>query len=209
MLGTAVQAQHNALIMVPGHLIPTQCLVTDAYKRLRLADVDADLITQIVETITEQPLRYAARLMLVRSLAVGLDIGMRILPAEVLSPIVTALTWTVLQVACAVTSLCHLTDALLAQAQLPRQYGGMFLTSPSIKLQVAYSVSLAASWRLPYHWLHQGGLRVTAAFTSTDMSRAANLLEDLHTYNVWIHVFSAPCAGQHSDGFSKGSDQFS
>jgi hypothetical protein len=199
VLGTAAQSAHSTLITTPAHPIPMKRLVVDVHKRLELATSDAELLINMAETTTEMPVRYAAWLMLVRSLAVRLDFDMRILPADILSPIVTQFTATLLRVAKAILHLPDLSDPMMAQAQLPGQFGGLFLTNPFIKLQVAHLASMAASWKHTFHWAQQQGLSETEAFTSIDTSHATNLLEDLHTSNIWINVFGMPCPGQHPD----------
>jgi hypothetical protein len=199
VLGTAAQAGNSTLITVPDHPIPLQRIVADAHSRLLQTDADADLLVQMVETKTEQPMRYAAWLMLVRSLAVRMDFDMRILPAEVLSPLILHLTATLLRTARSILGLPHLSDIMLAQAQAPGQFGGMFLTNPFIKLQVAHLASMAASWKHTFHWLQSRGVPETQAFTSIDTTHATFLLEDLHTSNIWLNVFGAPCTGQHPD----------
>ena len=83
--------------------------------------------------------------MLTRSLAARLDFDMRILPATILTPAITAFTATLLRVARTILNLPALTDAMPAQAQLPGHHGGVFLTNPFIELQVAHLASIAAS----------------------------------------------------------------
>ena len=70
---------------------------------------------------------------------------MRILPATILAPAITAFTATLLRVARTILDLPALTDAMLAQAQLPGHLGCLFLTNPFIKLQVEHLASIAAS----------------------------------------------------------------
>ncbi len=95
--------------------------------------------------------------MLTRSLAVRLDFDMRILPATTLYPLITSFTSMLLCTARAILDLPSLTDDMLAQAQLPGSYGGLFPTSPFIKLQVAHLASLSSAWSHTYKWLQSQG----------------------------------------------------
>ena len=147
MLGTAAQAQHSTLITHPAHHTPTKLLLADAFSRLKQAETDAELLTRMVSTTTEVPHRYAAWLMLVRSLAVRSDFDMRILPAHLMTTIVTSLNAMLINPAKHVLGLSHLTDIMVAQVQSPGQFGGLFLTNPFIKLQAAHVASLAAFWK--------------------------------------------------------------
>ena len=57
---------------------------------------------------------------------------MRILPTTILTPAIITFTSTLLRVARSILDLPALTDAMLAQAQLPGHLGGLFLTHPFI-----------------------------------------------------------------------------
>ena len=104
----------------------------------------------MAQTCTDVPVRYAAWLMLTRSLASRLDFDMRILPATILTPAITTFTSTLLQTARTILNLPHLADIMMAQAQLPGCLGGLFLTKPFIKLQVAHLASVASSWKYTF-----------------------------------------------------------
>ena len=88
---------------------------------------------------------------------------------------------------------------MLAQVQLPGHLGGLFLTNPFIKLQVAHLASVASSWSHTFNWLQKRGLSQAAAFTAIDTQKATHLLEDLHTSNIWVSTFGHACAG-HAPG---------
>ena len=107
----------------------------------------------MAQTNTDVPVRYAAWLLLTRSLASRLDFDMRILPASILTPAISAFTSTLLKTASTILNLPHLTDIMLAQAQLPGHLGGLFLTNPFIKLQVAHLASVSSSWKHTFEWL--------------------------------------------------------
>ena len=85
----------------------------------------------MAQTSTDSPVRYAAWLVLTRSLASRLDFDMRILPAATLTPTINAFTATLLHTASVILDLPNITNAMLAQAQLPGHLGGLFLTNPS------------------------------------------------------------------------------
>ena len=68
--------------------------------------------------------------MLVRSLAVRMDFDMRVLPADLLTPLITVHTAMLFRVAKHILGLSEITDVMQVQMQLPDQYGGMFLTPP-------------------------------------------------------------------------------
>ena len=98
-VGTVAQAQHSALITLPDSPLPGNRLTADAHARLKQMEEDAELLEQMAVTQTEQPVRYTARPMLTRSLAVCLDSDMRILPAKSVTPIVTSFIARLLQAA--------------------------------------------------------------------------------------------------------------
>ena len=166
--------------------------LADATLRAEQANDDANLLIHMVETTCEVPVRYAAWLMLVRSLAVRMDFDMRVLPADLLTPLVTSHTAMLFRVAKHILGLSAISDVMLVQMQLPGQYGGLFLTNPLIKLQVAHLASMAASWNHTYTWLQQQGLTETAAFTAIDTKQATALLEDLRESNIFLDIFGRP-----------------
>ena len=85
--------------------MPLIVLLAEAHSRLSNADSDAQLLRELVATSCEQPTRYAAWLMLVRSLAVRLDVDMRILPSSVLAPMICTFTQTLITTAQAIIGL--------------------------------------------------------------------------------------------------------
>ena len=78
-----------------------------------------------------------------RFLAIRLDLDMHIFPAEGLTLIVTSFIARLLHAAKTILELPFLTDAMMAQVQLPGSLEGLSLTNPFIKLQVAHLASLA------------------------------------------------------------------
>jgi len=117
VLGTAAQAEHSCLITLPSSSASTNTLLEeDANKRLASTQKDAVLLQQMAQTSTDSPVRYAAWLMLTRSLASRLDFDMRILPAATLTPTINAFTATLLHTAAVILDLPDLTNAMLAQA---------------------------------------------------------------------------------------------
>ena len=111
--------------------------------------------------------------MLVRSLAVRLDFDMRVLPADLLTPIIVAHTALLFRTAKHILALPHVSDVMLTQIQLPGHLGGIFLTNPLIELQVAHLASMAASWNHTFHWLQKQGLTQAAAFSAIDTTQAS------------------------------------
>ena len=196
VLGSAAQSDHSCPITLPTSQVPSLVLLAGAHKRLQQAQTDADLLERMAQTPTEVPVRYAAWLMLTRSLSSRLDFDMRILPVTILTLAITAPSASLLRVARTILNLPALTDAMLAQAQLPGHHGGLFLTNPFIKLQVAHLASFAASWKHTFEWFQRRGLTETQAFTAIHTQQATDLLEDLHTSNIWVDAFGYPCAGQ-------------
>ena len=93
---------------------------------------DADLLEQMAESSTDVLVHYAAWLMLTLSLAVRMEFDMRILPAETLTPVITAFTARLLRVAKSVLGLTSIPDTMLAQAELPGLLGGLFVANPFI-----------------------------------------------------------------------------
>ena len=87
----------------------------------------------------------------------NMDFDMGILPATLLTPVITAFTAILLRVAKTILGLTAITDAMMAQAQLPSHLAGFFLTNPFIKLQVVHLASLAASWKHTFQWLQLRG----------------------------------------------------
>ena len=119
VLGTAAQAKQSTLVIIDAHPIPMQKLFAGAAERARQADLDANLLIHIVETSCKQPLRYAAWLMLVCSLAVRLDFHTRILSSDILTALVTAHAAMLFQVAKHILGLPRVSDIILTQMQLP------------------------------------------------------------------------------------------
>ena len=166
--------------------------LADATMRAEQANNDASLLIHMVETTCEVPVRYAAWLMLVRSLAVRMDFDMRVLPADLFAPRLTSHTAMLFRVARHILGLTEINDLMLVQMQLPGQYGGLFLTNPLIKLQVAHLASMAASWNHTYSWLQLQGLTETAAFSAIDTKQATALLEDLRESNIFLDISAGP-----------------
>ena len=135
---------------------------------LQHAQEDARLLKEMALTPTKQCTKYAAWLMLCRSLAVRLDFDMRILPKEVLLPIITELNDAILDAAQIIANLPDLSAAQLSQIQLPGHLGGLFLTNPLVKLEVAHLSSIAASWHPTYMWLLEKGYDATLAANAID-----------------------------------------
>ena len=146
VLGTVARAKHSTLITNTAHPIPMAGLLADVTVRSQQVDNDAELHIHMVETTCEVPVPYAAWLMLVRSLAVRLDFDMRMLPASLLTPIITAHIAMLFRVTKHILGHSKMTDVMLVQMQMPCQSGEMFLTNPMIKLQVAHFASMAISW---------------------------------------------------------------
>ena len=92
----------------------------------------------MVATSCEQPTRYAAWLMLVRSLAVSFDFDMRILPSSVIAPTICDFTQTLITTAQTILGLGDLSVLSIEQIQLPGCFGGLYLPNPLIKLQVSH-----------------------------------------------------------------------
>ena len=121
ILGTAAQAIHSTLITSPVHPIPMVVQLADATMRAEQANNDASLLIHMVETTCEVPVRYAAWLMLVRCLAVRMDFDMRVLPADLLTPLITSHTAMLFRVAKHILGLTEIDDLMLVQMQLPGQ----------------------------------------------------------------------------------------
>ena len=86
-------------ISLPSHPMPLDILLADSHSCFNNADSDAQLLRDMVATSCEQPTRYAAWLMVVRSLAVRLDFDMRILPSSILAPMICTFTQTLITTA--------------------------------------------------------------------------------------------------------------
>ena len=69
ILGSAASGSHKTTITLPSHPTPIPLLLAETHARFVNANADAQLLRQMVATSCEQPTRYAAWLMLVRSLA--------------------------------------------------------------------------------------------------------------------------------------------
>ena len=172
VLGSAASGSHKTTISLPSHPTPINLLLAEAHARFNNADSDAQLLRDMVATSCEQPTRYAAWLMLVRSLAVRLDFDMRILPSSVLAPMICDFTQTLITTAQAIIGLGDLPTLCIEQMQLPGCYGGLYLPNPPVKLQVAHLSSLAASWRHTYNWLQRCGFTECEAFSAIPTKEA-------------------------------------
>ena len=151
----------------------------------------------MVATSCEQPTRYAAWLMLVRSLAVRLDFDMRILPSSVLAPTICDFTQTLITTAQAIIGLGDLSNLSIEQIQLPGCYGGLYLPNPLVKLQVAHLSSLAASWRHTYNWLQRCGFNECAAFSAIPTKEAQLSLNHFSTLNIFVTPFGSICTSNY------------
>ena len=123
VLGSAASGSHKTTISFPSHPTPINLLLAEAHARFNNADSDAQLLRDMVATSCEQPTRYAAWLMLVRSLAVRLDFAMRILHSSVLAPMICDFTQTLITTAQAIIGLGDLPTLCIEQMQLPGCYG--------------------------------------------------------------------------------------
>ena len=186
---------HSTLITSPVYLILMAGLLADVTLRSKQADDDADLFIHMVETTCEIPVRYAALLMLVRSLAVRLDFDMSIPPSDLLALLITAHTATLFRVAKHILGLSRITDPMLVQMQLPGQYGCMFLTNPLIKLQVAHLASMAASLNHTSDWLRHQGFTEVNALNAMNTTQATALLEDLRNSTIFLAYLADPVQG--------------
>ena len=192
VLGSAASGTHKATISLPSHPTPVNILISEAHERYNTACQDAQLLKSMVTTSCEQPTRYAAWLMLVRSLAVRLDFDMRILPSSILAPIICDFTQTLITTAQTIIGLGDLPTLSIEQLQLPGSHGGLYLTNPIIKLQVSHLASLAASWRHTFNWLQSCGINECAAFSSIPTKETQLSLDHLSTqhsrYPLWLHL---------------------
>ena len=75
---------------------------------------------------------------------------------------------------------------MLLQAQLPGNFGGMHLTSPLVKLQVAHLASIAASWKPTFDWLKALGYSETSAFAAIDTDNPRTTLRMLAGKGIFI-----------------------
>ena len=162
VLGTAAAGEHATLITLNHD--STDIVVADVRARLQHAQSDAKLLVEMAhqsdakllvemaQTPTKQHIKYAAWLMLCRSLAVRLDFDMRILPKGVLLSTLSEFNTSILETARSIAELPHLTSGQMSQLQLPGHLGGLFFTNPLIKLEVAHLSSVAASWHPTYLW---------------------------------------------------------
>ena len=153
VLRSAASGSHKTTISLPTHPIPLNILLAETHSRFVDADSDAQLLRGMVATSCDQPTRYAAWLMLLRSLAVRLDFDMRILPSSVITPMICAFTQILVTTAQAIMGLGDLSTLCIEQIQLSGCHGGLCLPNPMVKLQVAHLSSMTASWRHTYEWL--------------------------------------------------------
>ena len=145
-------------------------------------------------TPTKQHTKYAAWLMLCRSLAVRLDFDMRILPKEVLLPVISEFNSTILETARSIANLTGLTAGQMSQLQLPGHLGGLFLTNPLIKLEVAHLSSVAASWHPTYQWLLEKGYETSLAANSIDTHAATRSLRALAEQHIYVSAAGEICS---------------
>ena len=193
VLGSAASGSHKTTISLPSHPTPISILLAEAHARYTTASQDAQLLKDMVTTSCEQPTRYAAWLMLVRSLAVRLDFDMRILPSSVLAPLICDFTQTLITTAQTIIGIGDLSTLSIEQLQLPGHQGGLFLTNPIVKLQVAHLSSLAASWRHTFNWLQRCGIDECTAFSSIPTKEAQLSLDHLSSLNIFITPFGSIC----------------
>ena len=172
VLGSAAAGAHKTTITLPSHPTPIPLLLAETHARFVTANSDAQLLRDMVATTCDQPTRYAAWLMLVRSLAVRLDFDMRILPSSVIAPTICDFTQTLITTAQAIIGLGDLSSLSVDQLQLPGCFGGLYLPNPLVKLQVAHLSSLAASWRHTFNWLQKCGLNECEAFSAIPAKEA-------------------------------------
>jgi hypothetical protein len=119
---------------------------------------------------------------------------MQILAPTHLCNIVTQFQRTLFGVARKIIGLPNITSQQLAQAQLPGHFGGMFLSSPTAKLQVAHLSSLAASWRPTYEWLTKKGYSSSQAFGAIDCTSARLSLIQLARQRIFITSIGELCS---------------
>ena len=119
VLGSAASGSHKTTISLPSHPTPISILLAEAHARYTTASQDAQLLKDMVTTSCEQPTRYAAWLMLVRSLAVRLDFDMRILPSSVLAPLICDFTQTLITTAQTIIGIGDLSTLSREQLQVP------------------------------------------------------------------------------------------
>ena len=124
VLGPAASGSHKTTISLPTHPTPLSILLAETHSRFVDAVGDAQLLHDTVATSCDQPTRYAAWLMLVRSLAARLDFDMRILPSSVIAPLICAFTQILVTTAQAIIGLGDLRTLCIEQIQLPGCYGG-------------------------------------------------------------------------------------
>ena len=193
VLGSAASGTHKTTITLPSHPTPVNILLSEVHSRHSLACHDAQLLKDMVTTSCEQPTRYVAWLMLVRSLAVRLDFDMRILPSSILAPIICDFTQTLISTAQTIIGLGDLSTLCIEQLQLPGTHGGLYLTNPIIKLQVSHLASLAASWRHTFNWLQSCGINECTAFSSIPSKEAQLSLDHLASLNIFVTPYGSIC----------------
>jgi len=194
ILGTAAAGNLATFVTVRTDSTHSAALTADASARLESATADAELLTRLVDTPLSVSTKYAAWLLLCRSLAVRLDFDMRILAPTHLSEIVTRFQHTLFKVARKIIGLPNITPQQLIQAQLPGHFGGMFLSSPTAKLQVAHLSSLAASWRPTFEWLTKKGFTSSQAFGAIDCTSARLTLIQLARQCIFVTGIGEICS---------------
>ena len=193
VLGTAAGGQHATILNINHSPETAEALTADTQKRLDRAVEDSKLLLTMMETPLAVATRQAGWLMLVRSLAVRLDFDMRILPPLVLNGIVNSFQQVLLTTANAILDLSNVTTVMQQQMQLPGHLGGMFLTSPFLKLRVAHLASVAASWKCTYEWLQSRGLSASTSFAAIDTFEARIAIAKLRNYSIHVTSFGQVC----------------
>ena len=193
VLGTAAGGQHATILNVNNSPEAAEALTVDTQKRLSRAVEDSKLLLTMMETPLAVATKQAGWLMLVRSLAVRLDFDMRILPPLVLNGIVNSFQQVLLSTAESILDLSNITTVMQQQMQLPGHLGGMYLTSPFLKLRVAHLASVAASWKCTYEWLQSRGVDVSTAFAAIDTFEARIAIANLRHFSIHVTSFGQVC----------------
>ena len=183
VLGTAAGGSYATVITSVQTSSP---LTVDADKRLSKAREDAALLCRLVDTPLSTHKRYAAWLMLCRSLAVRMDFDLRVLPPSVMAPLIKPFLELLQDTAKQILGLEGLSPTMLEQSMLSGNFGGLYMPSPDVKLQVAHLASLAASRKPTFSWLVARGFTPTAAFAAIDTSHARLALRQL----AGRHIFA-------------------
>ena len=82
----------------------------------------------------------------------------------------------------------------MSQLQLPGHLGGLFLTNPLIKLEVAHLSSVAASWHPTYQWLLEKGYEASLAANSIDTHAATRSLQALAKQHIYVSAAGEICS---------------